>query len=124
APNEHVERWRPRDAQEKAGPIHDQLERFSSTSTSKLADARPDIPIELDDRAAEVWEPLLAIADMAGDDWPERARAAALALSVGEGREDDSLGVRLLKDVQELFGDEEAMFTRDIVQKLTDMDTA
>lgn len=42
------------------------------------------LPRELSDRAQDNWEPLLAIADLAGDTWPLRARAAAQALSGGE----------------------------------------
>jgi hypothetical protein len=32
----------------------------------------------LEDRAADTWEPLIAIADLAGDGWPARARTAAV----------------------------------------------
>ena len=42
------------------------------------------LPRELSDRAQDNWEPLLAIADLAGGAWPGRARAAALALSGGD----------------------------------------
>ena len=34
--------------------------------------ARPEIPDALDDRAEEAWEPLFAIALLAGGDWPDR----------------------------------------------------
>ena len=57
----------------------------------------------MDDRAADAWEPLLAIADAVAGKWPERARQAALALSTGVVREDDSLGVRLLSSIQCVF---------------------
>jgi hypothetical protein len=64
---------------------------------------RPELPEELDDRAQDVWEPLFAIADVAGDGWQARARAAAIALSSGDEREDDSLTVTLLRDVHSFF---------------------
>jgi uncharacterized protein DUF3631 len=70
--------------------------------------ARPELPDELDDRAWDYWEPLLAIADLAGEDWPERARAAAVELSSGEAREGDSLSLRLLADVRDVFASAEA----------------
>jgi Protein of unknown function (DUF3631) len=108
APTEHVERWRFREAREAAAPIRDALEAWAASIIPVLAEARPDIPEQLDDRAAEVWEPLLAIADIAGADWPRRARATALALSVGDGREDDSLGVRLLRDIFTVFTEKAA----------------
>ena len=42
--------------------------------------ATPDMPAGVTDRAAEIWEPLLAIADAAGGHWPETARAACRPL--------------------------------------------
>jgi hypothetical protein len=49
------------------------------------------------------WEHLLAIADLAGGDWPQRSGDAAVALS-GNGQDaDDSLGVMLLADVRVQF---------------------
>jgi hypothetical protein len=46
------------------------------------------VPYGLNDRACDNWSPLLAIADLAGGEWPQRARAAALDLS-GAGRDDE-----------------------------------
>ena len=52
-------------------------------------------------------EPLLAIADEVGAEWPERSRRAAVALLTGEEREDaESLGVRLLRDIRGVFDEE------------------
>ena len=68
-----------------------------------LEHSRPTIPSELGDRAADVWEPLLAIADLAGEAWPDRARAAAVALSGGDSNEDLSPGITLLKDIRDVF---------------------
>lgn len=103
APGERVDRFRRRDAEGVAAPIREALGDFWPGHVDALRDARPEIPAELDDRAADAWEPLLAIADLAGGDWPERARKAALALSVGHARDDDSIGVRLLADVRRVF---------------------
>jgi len=41
----------------------------------QLREAEPDMPVE--DRPADTWEPLIAVADLAGGDWPARARKAA-----------------------------------------------
>jgi len=103
APGEHVERFRRREAEQQAQTSRTELERWSIGAVVNLSNARPDIPLELDDRAADGWEPLLAIADLAGGAWPKRARMAALELSAGDMREDDSLGVRLLLDVRTIF---------------------
>ena len=43
--------------------------------------ARPLVPQDLGDRAAEIWEPLLALADLAGRMWPELVRTAAVSLN-------------------------------------------
>ena len=41
----------------------------------------PEMPPEIQDRDADVWEPLLAVADLAGGDSAENAdREAAVAL--------------------------------------------
>ncbi len=67
----------------------------------ELRKAEPELPDELDDRAADNWEPLLAIADAVGGDWPERARQAAITLSADT--ETGSIGVELLADIQRIF---------------------
>ena len=57
------------------------------------------MPAALNDRQADNWRPPLGIADLAGGDWPQKARAAALALSsVDEDAE--TIGVQLLADSQ------------------------
>lgn len=61
------------------------------------------MPDTLSDRAADLWEPLLAIADLGGESWSERARTAARVLSGAGDAEDESLGVKLLSDIQGVF---------------------
>jgi hypothetical protein len=103
APSETVARFRRREAEPEAAPIRDVL--VESLADLGLAERRPEIPPDLDDRAADGWEPLLAIADAAGGAWPARARTAALALSGDRAAEDESRGVRLLADIREMFAD-------------------
>lgn len=126
APNEQVERFRWREAREAAGPLRERLEQWTSANLDTLAEARPQIPTDLDDRAADGWEPLLAIADAVGGGWPERARRAAVALSAGEEREEDSLGVRLLRDIQLVFTERgtDRLSSEDLVAALNEMDEA
>jgi Protein of unknown function (DUF3631) len=101
--DEPVERFRRRDAAAAAEPLRQWAESWGGHHASALREARPSLPDELDDRAQDVWEPLLAIADRAGDDWPERARLSALALSGNGARADESAGVQLLADVRRIF---------------------
>jgi len=78
------------------------LARFAEDSGPSLSKARPKLPEALNDRAQDNWEPLLAIADLAGDEWSERARATALNLS-GAGSESISISMELLADIKDVF---------------------
>jgi uncharacterized protein DUF3631 len=103
--NEPVERFRLRDVEPEGHALRDRLADWLEPQRDHIAASRPTLPDELDDRAQDCWEPLLAIAELACADWPERARAAALALSTGEEREDDSHIVVLLRDIHAFFSD-------------------
>ncbi|MGZ5010415.1 MAG: DUF3631 domain-containing protein [Methylobacter sp.] len=99
------------------------LARFAEDYRAQVRAARPHLPEQLNDRAQDNWEPLLAIADIAGGDWPELARKAALKLS---GSESDSMsvGVELLLDIQEVFDTNkiDRIFTADLITALCDDD--
>lgn len=82
----------------------------------------PPLPDEIQDRDADVWEPLIAIADAIGGDWPDRSRVAAVAL-LGEGREADaSLGIRLLGDLKAIFGNEHELPSKTILARLNELE--
>jgi hypothetical protein len=101
-PTESVDRFRIREAREAAEPIAISLASIIEQLVPELTEARPELPDELSDRAQDGWEPLLAIADAAGGDWPARARTAAIELSAGVV-EDDNMALRLLADVRRVF---------------------
>lgn len=65
--------------------------------TADGADALP-----LDDRARDNWGVLLALAQVAGGNWPENGREAAIALSASRA-EDDEPSVQLLADIKKFF---------------------
>jgi hypothetical protein len=121
---ELIERNRERARKAAAAPVVDALRLLAQEYTDILTDARPDLPDELDDRAQDVWEPLLAIADAAGGDWPERARAAAVELMTGEEREDESTGARLLRDIRTVFDskEEQRYKTADLIRELANIE--
>lgn len=75
--------------------------RFAEDNRETIRNARPALPEELNDRAQDNWEPLLAIADMAGGNWPEIARMAALKIS--RDKSPQSTGTELLEDIREIF---------------------
>ena len=78
-----VERLRKRDSDEFA-MLRRQALRWANDNFPNLTDPDPKTPDALNDRAADNWRPLLAIANLAGGDWPTKAREAALTLS-GQG---------------------------------------
>jgi hypothetical protein len=118
---EQVERFRRRWAQSAGEILHDRLADWLEPQLDYLHDARPALPDELDDRAQDCWEPLLAIADLAGGDWPDRARAAALELSGNGEREDDSMTAILLRDIFSVFEstDIDRYRTADLIDELS-----
>jgi len=61
------------------------------------------MPDGVEDRAAEVWEALLAVADAAGGDWPKLARVACVHLIDAAKDRRVSLGIRLLQDLRTIY---------------------
>jgi hypothetical protein len=92
------------------------LARFALDSASSIANARPTPIPGLNDRANDAWEPLLAIADLAGGHWPKSARHAAIALHGLEG-ESPSVGAELLADIKTVFDTKHAnkIFSADLL---------
>ena len=98
-----VERLRKRDSDEFA-ILRRKAARWAEANLAQLEDPDPNVPETLNDRAADNWRPLLAIADLAGADWPRRARESACILS-GEGHDTTSINVELLADIRAAFGE-------------------
>jgi 5S rRNA maturation endonuclease (ribonuclease M5) len=120
--SERVERFREADAS-TAVPIREALAAWVNPETlAALAAARPSLPGALNDRAQDGWEPLLAIADAAGDIWPEVARAASVDLHETAGDyAEEGLELLALRHVREAFAehdDPEAIWTSDLLKAL------
>ncbi|MFJ4806398.1 DUF3631 domain-containing protein [Streptomyces murinus] len=102
ARNEKVEPFRARIHEAEGHKLRDRLAAWAEQARGFVLGAWPDMPDGVADRPADVWEPLLAIADAAGGDWPERARAACVALvTASKANDKGSLGVRLLTDLRD-----------------------
>ena len=84
----------------------------------EATEARPEMPPGVEDRAADMWEPLLAVADIAGGAWPDWARAAAVALVAVAHEVEPSLNIRLLADLRMVFEGEEQLTTKKILAEL------
>ncbi len=92
--------------------------RWTGDQMESLKDMRPSLPLGFENRLADNWRPLFAIAEAAGDSWPRRARRAAEV--IGEV-EDDSLEIMLLEDFRKILDDREEVFTEYAVNRLNGM---
>lgn len=101
--------------------IGSKLARFAQDYGHKLSQAKPHLPKELSDRQQDCWEPLLAIAQIAGPEWEARALKAALALSMA-AETSVSTGNELLADIQTVFEAKKSfkISTVDLIAALTD----
>src|SRR5262249_50701580 len=102
----------------------DRLAEWAAGVVDNMAAARPEMPRGVEDRDADVWEPLLAIADAVGGHWPKVAREAAVALVSGAKESEPSLGIRLLADIRIAFGRDDALATKNLLGRLHAMDEA
>jgi Protein of unknown function (DUF3631) len=118
APDERIEAFRRRVHAPIGEALRRRLAGWAATILEEATQARPDMPPGVDDRDADVWEPLLAVADIAGGDWPELARKAAVALVAVAREVEPSLNIRLLADLRTVFGHEEQMTTKKILAEL------
>jgi hypothetical protein len=118
APDEKIEPFRRRVHAPQGEALCRRLAGWATTILDEATEARPAMPAGVEDRAADMWEPLLAVADIAGGDWPDRARAAAMALVAVAREVEPSLNIRLLADLRTVFGDEEQLTTKKIIADL------
>jgi hypothetical protein len=124
APREPVEPYRRRIHAPMGNQLRERLAAWASAHQEELRAARPLMPDSVEDRDADVWEPLLAIADAAGGPWPERARVSAVSLVSLTRVASPSLGIRLLGDLRALFGERDCMSTEAILDGLRNMEEA
>ncbi|SNB59703.1 MULTISPECIES: DUF3631 domain-containing protein [unclassified Streptomyces] len=126
ARNESVEPFRARLHEAEGQALRERLARWADTVREDIAGRWPEMPEGVTDRPADVWEPLLSVADAAGGDWPERARTACLEL-VNAARADDkgSVGIRLLTDLRDhVMAGIDRMPTVAILDRLCALDEA
>jgi hypothetical protein len=118
APNELVEPWRARLNEPEAYDLADRLSEWANEAKYRIT--WPVMPDQIQDRNADVWEALLAVADAVGGEWPKRARVAAVALVAEAQTRPPSLGIMLLRDIRKVFKHQKlnAMATKDILDAL------
>jgi len=107
--------------------LRDRIAAWLHSVAETAADAEPEMPVE--DRAADTWEPLVIVADLAGGAWPRSARVACAEMVAAEAAIDDQggLSVRLLMDCRRVFAqhnDIAALSTGQLLSALRDDDEA
>lgn len=118
---EKVQRF-DRRAREDLASLRPRLARWAQDSEEALRGGTPSVPEVLNDRQRDVAEPLIAIADLAGGQWPATVREAVVTLCGAVGDEGDKRE-RLLGAVWGLFGEDvEFITTKEIVSRLLEED--
>jgi Protein of unknown function (DUF3631) len=111
---ERLDPWRPRVNAKEAEALGDALGLWISDASLSWPH---NMPVE--DRAADVWEALIMVADAAGGQWPATARAAAVVLT--SEKPQASRGIELLRDLQVVFGSNDRMRSEDIINAMPEL---
>ncbi|ORT54724.1 DUF3631 domain-containing protein [Streptomyces sp. CB03238] len=103
AEGESVKPFRSRRDTPALHDLRDRIAAWTRPLLDEAADLEPEMPVE--DRAADTWEPLVIVADLAAGPWPRRARAACAQMVAAEAaaEEDHPSGARILADIRRVF---------------------
>lgn len=124
APDEPVRPYRERTTRPEGAALHRRLAAWAQRHADDVPE-EPELPAGVTDRPADVWEPLVAVADAAGGDWPARARAACEAIVTAASETGDaSIGVRLLGDIRTVIGDRDRITSAALVEGLVAIEEA
>jgi len=103
-PGEVVEPFRQRAVKAAASPIKTALETWAGRRAVDLLNTLQTASIaSLSDRQNDIAEPLLSIAQLAGNAWLLMLTEALQAVFKGTSGEDSSIGVTLLSDIRFVF---------------------
>jgi Protein of unknown function (DUF3631) len=128
APHEKVDPYRITRDRQGLTDLRERVSEWSDdvrdTATGYASYGNVDIPVE--DRQADVWEPLLVVAQLAGGNWPYAAREACKAMCAKAEAEDAdySPGQQLLNDIRDVFKSDEFMRSSDLVAQLNMLQTS
>jgi hypothetical protein len=114
-------RWYGRRSPAEVGPLYAPLERWAEFVHGLAKEYQPVLPEEIWSRDADNWTALLVVSDLAGGDWPQRARAAAVTGVTGvTGIIEPSEGVQLLWQIHAIFNELKCdkIFTIDLLAEL------
>jgi len=116
--SDSIERFRESDRRQMNVPCRKML-RWAKDNLNALKGKEPESVDCLGDRAADSWDPLFAIADQIGGQWPDEARKAAKALSCVETQ--PSLQTELLADIKKIFAttkNKDSIQSQELVKQL------
>jgi hypothetical protein len=99
---EKVERFRTGVAKHDAAPLKERIQRWASAVDLQLEDPLDELPC-LSYRQQDICDPLIAIARVAGPDWPARTVSALTTLFAGSVADETSHPLMLLEDIREIF---------------------
>jgi hypothetical protein len=119
-----VEPFRRRVNQPEALRIYERLEEFANSVRMGVSNAWPELPDGIEDRDADIWEPILAIADAAGGRWPATARDAAVVMVADSQKKPATLGIKLLADIRDVMASADRMSSNDLLHALHAIETA
>lgn len=108
----------------EAAMLHKRLAEFAAIVRADVTDAWPALPDGIEDRDADLWEPMLAVADAAGGHWPDTARKAAVVIVARSKEKPATLGVLLLADIRTVMAGKSKISTIDLLQALHSLDSA
>ncbi len=103
--NERVARFDERRLQ-ALHTVRAKIARFAADSMAvvEAASAIVEAPQSLNDRQADNWRTMLAVAEVIGGEWPKKARQVAATLSAHANLDDDGdVGLLLLGDCRTVF---------------------
>ena len=100
-----IEKYRSRLHEGGAAAIAAAFASWGEANAGAVGDAWPEIPEGLGNRDEEIAAAVLAVAEVAGGDWPERIRAAVCALLLGESDEEPDVAPaeRITADVRAVW---------------------
>jgi Protein of unknown function (DUF3631) len=107
-----------------ADKLRVRLAAWGAVKARTIRQTKPILPPQLKDRLADISKPLLAIADVAGGDWPQKAREALIVIFDDKSRTIESLRVTLLRHIKEEFYEDQEnphhfVSTADLILLLT-----
>ncbi len=101
--------------------LRTKLETWAKEKVELARTLKPEMPEGLDDRNADMWEPLLIVSDVTGvTEWAAMAREAAKWFGQQRDLEEPSEGVQFLKEVRDIFNNVDRIFKSDLIKRLED----